>query len=139
MNHMTRWTRGLLGCALLAVVGSLLGAGGLLAMERNVLCQNFESSEAAQTYAAGLLDGVQAIEVAFRSDMYRLKRDGRTELSEQARFVAEAIAQQLAHAKGQSASDLAARMKDTCRGDLEGAAQLHFVLALDGWRRGQGS
>ena len=125
--------------ALVAGALLLLGAAGNRAMERNVQCQHFEGSSAAQSYAAGLLDGVQAIEVAFRSDMYRLKKDGRTELADKARFVADAVAEQLAHAKGQSASDLAERMKSTCQGDLEGAAQLHFVLALDAWRRSQGS
>jgi len=85
------------------------------------------------------MDGVQAVEVSFRSDFYRLRKDGEEELAERSLFVANAIAELFAHAKGQGAPELAGQMKTTCGGDLAGAAQLHFLLALDAWRRSRGS
>ncbi len=104
---------------------------------RSVTCDALLAAGVPDAYAAGLLDGVRALEIAFRTDVYRLRRDGENELAARSGFVAEALAERLRHAEGKSARQLAQSIRASCADDLDGTAELHFVLALDNWRRGQ--
>ncbi|NNL87059.1 MAG: hypothetical protein HKP27_15460 [Myxococcales bacterium] len=102
---------------------------------RAVTCEELLSAGVPQAYAAGLLDGVRSFEISFRTDVYRLRNDGHRELAERSQFVADAIAERLRHAAERSAEELAEALRKSCPGDPSGTAELHFVLALDTWRR----
>lgn len=102
---------------------------------RAVTCAQLLSADVSDAYAAGLLDGVRAFEISFRADVYRLRGDGREELAKQSLFVADAIAERLEHAKERSAAELADAIRESCAEDPTGTAELHFILALESWRR----
>ena len=100
-------------------------------------CRQLLDAGVPRAYAAGLLDGARAFEISFRTSVETLRAEGESELAERAGFVADAIAERLQHADGYSADALAERIRESCAGDPDGTAELHFVLALEGWRRSQ--
>jgi hypothetical protein len=102
---------------------------------RAVTCEELLSAGVPEAYAAGLLDGVRAFEISFRTDVYRLRNDGQEDIAKHSQFVADAIAERLRHAAERSAEELADALRRSCPGDPSGTAELHFVLALDSWRR----
>ncbi|NIP92508.1 MAG: hypothetical protein GWO24_03175, partial [Akkermansiaceae bacterium] len=118
--------------SLLLLLPNPAGSDDPSAIPRAVTCEMLLAAGVPDAYAAGLLDGVRALEISFRLSVDTLRGEGRQELAERSQFTADAIAERLKHADGQTAEALAGRIRQSCAGDPKGTAELHFVLALEG-------